>query len=142
MDQGLITLIIVFAAVIVTVIIMSLFKVSSDKEIDLDTIVSKALSAYGTAATLAAAIEPFLPAPYNAVVKTIFTFADKAVHIAEEAYKAGTCAKDERKAKATAFICDALKQENIEIDGKVENLVDTATEMMVKTLPKTCPQNE
>lgn len=125
-------------AVCIFAVVTAIFgmKVAKKKDYDLKGAVKKAAEVYGVADAIATAIEPFIPAPYNALIHIIFAAAEKGVKLAEEAWKAGTCAEDERKAKASELINSALEAQNITIDKKVENLVDTATEVMVKTLPK------
>lgn len=137
MSTNLLILMTVLICAFAVAAVVELVALAKAKSIDLNGLIKKATDVYGTAETMAAVIEPFLPEPYSGILKLIFTYADKAVKAAEDAYKAGTCPEDERKAKATELIENALKMEGIAIDDKTEQLIDFAVELMVKTLPTT-----
>lgn len=136
MNTNLLIILTVVIGILAVIALIELFALAKVKRLDLNSLVKKATDAYGTAETIAAVIEPFLPAPYSGILKLIFNYADKAVKAAESAYKAGTCAEDERKAKATELIENALAAEGIAVDDKTKRLIDIATEVMVKTLPE------
>lgn len=136
MNQAVTIVLTVLITAFFTALIMSLLTAAKKGDIDLETMLGKALKIYGAADTLAGVIAPFLPAPYSTIVYNIFRAADKAVHIAETAWKDGKLAEDERKDKATAIVYKDLGFENIEIDNKVKSLADNAIETLVKTLPK------
>lgn len=136
MNQAITIVLTVLITATFTVLIMSLLSAAKKGDIDLDTMLQKALKIYGVADTLAAVIAPFSPAPYSTVVYIIFRVADKAVHIAETLWKDGKLAENERKGEATALVYKDLGYQNIVIDDKVKSLADTAIEILVKTLPK------
>lgn len=136
MNQAITIVLTVLITAAFTALVMSLLTASKKADINLDTVLGKAVKIYGVADTLAAVIAPFLPEPYSTIVYNVFRIADKAVHIAENAWKDGKLASDERKEKATSIVYKDLGFQNIEIDDKVKSLTDNAIESLVKTLPK------
>lgn len=136
MYTNLLIILTVLICILAVVAVMEFMALAKANKWDLTGLIKSATDIYGTAATIAAALEPFLPAPYSGILKLIFTDAEKAVTAAEQAYKAGICAKADRKAKATELIENTLAIEGITVDNKIKQLIDVATEIMVNTLPK------
>lgn len=136
MDKNLMILITITASIAVIIVLVILLKKFSGISSIVSKVSTKASEVYDVAKTLGKVISPFLPNPLNTYAEMIFQFADKAVNVAEEAWKAGNCEEEERKETAVKMIEDLLQNENVELDEKTERLVDVATEVMVTTLAK------
>lgn len=106
----------------------------------------KAINAAGTVAQVANSafdtIRPLLPnSPAVSILDTIFNCAEWGVGQAEQLYKITQINKDERKAKATEFIYQALGVAKIEITPEIESLISGAVDGAVAFIPKTHDEN-
>lgn len=112
-----------------------LVKVLKSKGIDVEVVEKKLDSGLQFAEQAADALAPFIPAPYNAIVKTITSAAAKTVETTEALTKAGLMSADQRKAAATNIIIADMEAEKLPVDDNVKKLISVAIDSAALLLP-------
>ena len=84
-------------------------------------------------------ISSVIPTAVTNVVDTILRYAYVVVAAAERMYLNGTIVKEDRKGLASEKIHNMLTLVGVEITPDLEDVIDTAIESAVNSLPKTHP---
>ena len=141
MNQNVITILIVLAAIFASALITRLAVKQKAKGTDGEAVLEKVGAGITYAQSVAAAVTPFLPAPSGAVVNKVLDISQKAVTRVEGTYKAARStdpnAADTRKAEATSLIKSALALDGIADTPEVDKLIDVVIPLLVLALPKT-----
>lgn len=141
MNQNVITILIVLAAIFASALITRFAVKQEAKGTDCEAVLEKVGTGITYAQSVAAAVTPFLPAPSGAVVNKVLDISQKAVTRVEGTYKAALStdsnAADMRKAEATSLIKSALALDGIADTPEVDKLIDVVIPLLVLALPKT-----
>lgn len=112
-----------------------LVKYLAKKGVNVSAVEEKLDTGLQFAEKAADALQAFLPAPYNTLVKTIASYAAKTVETTEALTKAGLMTADQRKTAATSIIVNDLQSAGLPTDENVQKLISVAIDASALLLP-------
>jgi len=105
------------------------------RDTDLTTAMGKAGSVLDIAATMTAVLRTVFPTSVVAnVTDKIIEYARVAVERSEQLYLTNSIGKDQRKAEAIVFVCEALELAGVERNVITDSVIDGAIEAAVLNL--------
>ena len=132
---SLLLILLVVTAIMVAIIVV-LPKIVA-KGVDVAKSINTAQNALNTSDAIIKIADTLMPNnPAIDILKTIETYAVKAVNGSEQLYLASKLAADERNAKAKEIVVSALNVLNVTVTPDIQTVIDGTIEAEVLALPK------